>query len=123
MANPNYAITSTIIRYLLAMRDLSIDKDAIRVTDIADALNVSKPSVHAMTKTLKLINYISKDRYGAIYLTEQGKNAAKAYGKYFDLAINKLGELLPESVNKYNALANLISEIPQEMIESVSEAK
>jgi Mn-dependent DtxR family transcriptional regulator len=49
----------------------------VRVTDIAEALQISKPSVNRAINTLKEEGYLSHEHYGTIVLTEVGSKVAE----------------------------------------------
>lgn len=48
-----------------------------RVTDIAEKLSITKPSVNKAVNILKDLKLVNYEAYGNITLTEQGKNLAK----------------------------------------------
>ncbi|NLL38246.1 MAG: metal-dependent transcriptional regulator [Clostridiales bacterium] len=62
--------------YLRALLMLS-KNDGVRTSDIADHLGVSKPSVSNMMNVLMAEGFVSKKKYGRIYLTEYGRDAAE----------------------------------------------
>lgn len=49
----------------------------VRVTDIAEALKISKPSVNRAINTLKDEGYLTHEHYGTIILTEDGVRVAE----------------------------------------------
>lgn len=59
--------------YLEEIYRLSLLKDKVRVSDIADRLNVSSPSVVKALKRLNDENYIRYKQYVEITLTETGE--------------------------------------------------
>ena len=79
MANTGKDLTAANIRYLLALRDLDGDQRGVRCVSIAEALGVSKPSVHAMMDTLKKLSLVDKDRYGTVRFTPAGRELADRY--------------------------------------------
>lgn len=64
--------------YLEAILRLSEEtgKAAVRTTDIANKLGVSKPSVSRAMSILKEEGFIDQETYGDIFLTAKGKAAA-----------------------------------------------
>ena len=58
--------------YLEAMLMMRAQHGYIRSIDIANELNVTKPSVSYATKRLRLNGYITMDRDGLITLTDSG---------------------------------------------------
>lgn len=71
--------------YLEAIWDLKNNKGYIKAKDIADKLEVKRPSVSEMTKKLKENNFISYERYGGITFTEKGRKLAKEIRRRHDL--------------------------------------
>ncbi len=69
-------ITSSLQDYLEIILALSESSGQIRVTDIASALNVAKPSVAAAVSQLQKLEMVKHKKYGPIELTELGKKAA-----------------------------------------------
>ncbi|WZL74250.1 iron dependent repressor, metal binding and dimerization domain protein [Clostridiaceae bacterium 35-E11] len=59
--------------YLEEIYQLSLQKNDIRVRDIADRLNVSSPSVVKALRKLHRENYIEYKKYEGIYLTDEGR--------------------------------------------------
>ena len=80
--------------YLKTMYILKKQNEKIRVTDIANKMNCSKPSVNKAVNNLKdngLINYKS---YGTIELTEQGEDLAKKILETYDIVFLFLNDVL-----------------------------
>ncbi|MCL1925425.1 MAG: metal-dependent transcriptional regulator [Defluviitaleaceae bacterium] len=63
--------------YLEAILALSNGKGGVRVTDIANTLNLSKPSVNKAIKNLKERGLVTHESYGPVYLTINGECIAK----------------------------------------------
>ena len=55
---------------------LAEKSEAVRVTDIADKLNIAKPSVSAAVNVLKEKGFVTQERYGRVFLTDEGRNHA-----------------------------------------------
>ena len=85
-------LSSSQIRYLLAMRALSDKNGAIRSARLASELGCSKPSVHTMIRTLSAMDLVKKEPYSAVYFTLPGKKTAEQYAQYYDAVRNVLGE-------------------------------
>ncbi|MHC2994579.1 MAG: transcriptional regulator MntR [Candidatus Atribacteria bacterium] len=62
--------------YLEAIWNLHSKKGYIKAKDIADKLEVTRPSVSEMIKKLSENNYILYEKYGGIVLTAKGKKLA-----------------------------------------------
>ncbi len=63
--------------YLEAMLVLKQNKGYIRSADVADLLNVSRPSVSAAVKKLRENGYLTMDEASMITLTESGRSIAE----------------------------------------------
>ncbi|MEG0546317.1 MAG: metal-dependent transcriptional regulator [Oscillospiraceae bacterium] len=72
----NKKVTSSLEDYLETIFILQTEKNAIRVTDIALALGVSKPSVNHAVSHLISEGYIEHESYGDIILTPSGETYA-----------------------------------------------
>ena len=76
MKNEILNMTSSLEDYLEAIFVLSEKNGSVRVTDIADYLNVSKPSVNRAVNTLTQNGYLQHITYGDIELTPEGESYA-----------------------------------------------
>ena len=81
--------------YLEAILDLSETGKMVRVTDIAARLNIAKPSVAQALSNLKKLKLITQDRYGPVWLTEEGRAYAgqvrQRHGILISFLVNILG--------------------------------
>lgn len=69
--------------YLESILILEQRSSAVRMSDIAAMLRVSKPSVNKAMGVLKEAGYIHQEVYGTIQLTESGrKYAEKVYSRH-----------------------------------------
>ncbi|MFO7952206.1 MAG: metal-dependent transcriptional regulator [Bacillota bacterium] len=68
--------TSSLQDYLEVILNLLQEKKIARVTDIADRLNIAKPSVIQALTSLKEKGLIKQDPYGPVELTEKGRRYA-----------------------------------------------
>lgn len=105
--------------YLEAMLMLKEKKGYIRSIDIAQMLNVTKPSVTYSTKRLRENGYITMDRDGAITLTESGMEIALSiYNRHKTLIefFIKLG--VPEDVAREDA-CKVEHDISEETFEAI----
>ena len=59
----------------------------IRVTDVANKMNVSKASVNKAVKNLKEENMLDYEAYGKIELTSQGEELAKKILEAYDIGV------------------------------------
>ncbi|NLY30816.1 MAG: metal-dependent transcriptional regulator [Firmicutes bacterium] len=67
--------------YLETVFKLTDDDTGVRTTDIAAELGVSKASVNQAVGLLSVRGYVRQERYGPVYLTENGKIRARAIYK------------------------------------------
>ena len=81
MAENKKPLTAANIKYLLAIQSLCTGQSGVRCTDLARRLNVAKPSVHAMVRSLSEQGLAAKERYGTIFLTEAGQQMAAQYAQ------------------------------------------
>ena len=86
--------------YLKAMYVLKMKNGEIRVTDIAEYLNFSKPSVTKAINNMKEIGLVNNKTYGKIELTEQGMDIAKKVLEAYDISYVFLKEVLGLSEEK-----------------------
>ena len=70
-------LTVSLEDYLEKVYLLSKKYEEVRVTDIADSLSLSKPSVNRAVKTLTEEGYLQHAHYGSIELTELGYETAR----------------------------------------------
>lgn len=82
--------TRNIEDYLEAIWDLQKNKGYIKVKDIADKLEVTRPSVSEMIKKLSENEYIIYEKYGGIIFTGRGKKLALEIKKRHNLFVEFL---------------------------------
>ncbi len=70
-------LTPSMEDYLEMAYRLGKDKNYVRVSDLAEALNVQPPSASKMVQKLAEIGYFIYERYGVIEITDQGKAAGE----------------------------------------------
>ncbi len=94
MNNQN-KMTSSLEDYLEAVFVLSNQKGSVRVTDIAEHLGVSKPSVNRAVNTLTQIGFLEHITYGEIVITPEGEsyaaNVLRRHKLIKQFLIDKLG--------------------------------
>jgi Mn-dependent DtxR family transcriptional regulator len=119
MANRNQILTAANIRYLLALKELCPENGFTRCVHVAEKLEISKPSVHAMMNSLKEMKLIEKDHYGTVHFTEEGFRLATLYEEYFAIVMSSLSDKFSDE--KYLALAvcAFLAEIPPERLETL----
>lgn len=78
-------ISKALEEYIKTMYVLKIKKAEIRVTDVADLMNCSKPSVNKALNNLKSEKLVNYETYGKIELTKQGEDLAKKILEAYDI--------------------------------------
>ncbi len=78
-------ISKSLEEYLKTMYVLKKQNGNIRVTDIAEKMNCTKPSVNKALNNLKTANLVNYETYGTIELTEEGENLAKKIIETYDI--------------------------------------
>lgn len=102
------------IRYLIAMYSLDNEK-GMQCVNIAEALNVTKPSVHEMIETLCNKALAQKVKYGMVFFTEEGRELAARYVAYYDIILHFLSRKLALSLeDSKNAALSLLAGISEE---------
>ena len=76
MKKEAYNMTSSLEDYLEAVFVLSEQKGSVRLTDIAEYLGVSKPSVNRAVNTLTQNGFLEHVTYGDIIITPAGESYA-----------------------------------------------
>lgn len=87
-------ISKSLEEYLKTMYVLKKQNGNIRVTDVANKMNCSKPSVNKALNNLKEERLINYETYGTIELTEVGENLAKKILEAYDIVYVFLKEVL-----------------------------
>ena len=87
-------LTNSQEEYLKTIYILEKNIGKVRVTDIAEKLKITKPSVNKAIKHLKDIKLIEYEVYGEINLTQNGEELAKEIIKKHDIIKMFLVEIL-----------------------------
>lgn len=80
--------------YLEAILSLEDEKGETRSIDVANALNVSRPSVNKAIGVLKDLGMVEQEPYGAIKLTTLGRNRAEEVENRHNILNNFLVRVL-----------------------------
>lgn len=89
-----YMISKSLEEYLKTIYILKQRNGNIRVTDIAETMNCSKPSVNKAINNLKDNKLLNYESYGKIELTEDGENLAKKILETYDIVFLFLKDVL-----------------------------
>ncbi|HHX87661.1 MAG TPA: metal-dependent transcriptional regulator [Firmicutes bacterium] len=80
--------------YLEEILNLSLRQDTVRVTDIAERLNLTKPSVAQALKQLREQGLIRQSHYGPVELTKKGRKCALVVRRRHEVLKSFLMEVL-----------------------------
>lgn len=87
-------ISKALEEYLKTMYVLKKQNGNIRVTDIANKMECTKPSVNKALNNLKEEKLVNYETYGIIELTAKGENLAKKILEAYDIVYVFLKEVL-----------------------------
>ncbi len=87
-------ISKSLEEYIKTMYILKKQSGNIRVTDIANKMNCTKPSVNKAIYNLKDNGLLNYESYGTIELTEEGENLAKKILEAYDIVYVFLKDVL-----------------------------
>ena len=87
-------MTESLEMYLETISLLHERMRIARVTDIANELGVSKPSVHAALHELERRGLIQHEHYGEVYLSAAGKEASAAIRGRHELLASFLRDIV-----------------------------
>lgn len=87
-------ISKSLEEYIKTMYILKRQNGNIRVTDIANKMNCTKPSVNKAIYNLKDNGLLNYESYGTIELTEEGENLAKKILEAYDIVYVFLKDVL-----------------------------
>lgn len=87
-------VSKALEEYLKTMYILKKQNETIRVTDIAEKMNCTKPSVNKALKNLQDNELITYQTYGPIELTQSGENLAKKILEAYDIVYLFLKDVL-----------------------------
>lgn len=78
-------LSKSLEEYIKTMYILKKQTGNIRVTDIANKMNCTKPSVNKALNNLKDSGLVNYETYGTIELTQEGENLAKKILEAYDI--------------------------------------
>lgn len=87
-------VSKALEEYIKTMYILKKQKGIIRVTDIAEKMNCTKPSVNKALNNLKNEGLLNYQTYGPINLTEKGEDLAKKILEAYDIVYLFFKEVL-----------------------------
>ncbi len=87
-------ISKALEEYLKTIYVLQVKTNEIRVTDIANQMQCSKPSVNKAINNLKENGLLNYETYGKIELTKSGEDLAKKILEAYDIVYVFLKDVL-----------------------------
>ena len=106
-------LSASAIKYLLAISGLCKDGKGVRCVDVSTELNVTKPSAHHMIQSLCDAGLAERERYGAVYLTDEGREAAALYGSCYDALFMQIKKVVCVDDAACAALEQVADQMPQ----------
>ncbi len=109
-------------RYLLSIYRLQQEKRTIRCVDIANDLNVTRPSVSKMMKCMVRMELVEPDYCEAVRLTARGNEIAEKINGNYDMTyafFRRMLRLSPEEAKEHAFL--FLSTFPQGTVRKLSE--
>ena len=114
-------ITKSQEEYIKTMYLLKQQNENIRVTDIANKMNCTKPSVNKALHILKNNGLINYETYGTIELTVEGEKLAKKVLEAYDIVYLFLKEVLNmENGKAHNEAEKIKSTIDDETLNKLA---
>ena len=104
-------VSKSLEEYLKTMYLLKKQNGNIRVTDIANKMECTKPSVNKALNNLKEEELVHYETYGTIELTEKGENLAKKILEAYDIIYVFLKEVLNLNEEQAEAEAEKIKSV------------
>ncbi|WP_129721621.1 metal-dependent transcriptional regulator [Xylanivirga thermophila] len=101
-------ISPSLQDYLETILNLSNEYETVRVTDLAQEMNVAKSSVHQAVTQLKKTGLVEQEPYGPLILTKEGENIAKKVLEKHHLLVKFFTEVLDVDYNTAQKDACLI---------------
>lgn len=87
-------ISKSLEEYLKTIYVLKKQNGNVRVTDIANYMNCTKPSVNKAINSLKYNGYLNYEAYGTIEMTKKGEDLSKKILETYDIVYLFLKEVL-----------------------------
>lgn len=104
-------ISKSLEEYLKTIYILKNQNKVIRVTDIANKMKCTKPSVNKAINNLKINGLINYEAYGTIEITNSGEDLARKILEAYDIVYLFLTEVLDVEKNSAKEEANKIKSI------------
>ena len=114
-------VSKALEQYIKTIYVLKKQNGNIRVTDIANKMNCTKPSVNKALHILKNNGLINYETYGTIKLTVEGEKLAKKVLEAYDIVYLFLKEVLNmENEKAHNEAEKIKSTIDDETLNKLA---
>lgn len=114
-------VSKALEEYLKTMYVLKKQNGNVRVTDVANKMSCTKPSVNKALNNLKKNRLVNYESYGTIELTEEGENLAKKILEAYDIVYLFLKDVLNiEEENAKSEAENIKSAISDNTINKLA---
>lgn len=114
-------ISKSLEEYLKTMYILKKQNGNIRVTDVAEKMNCTKPSVNKAINNLKANGLLNYETYGTIEITQEGEELAKKIIEAYDIVYLFLKDVLNlEEGQAKEEAENIKSSIADETINKLA---
>ena len=115
--------TLSQIKYLICLYRLSANGCGVKNIELANALGLSKPSVHYMLKSLSDLGMVAQEAFGLAHLTEDGYEMAKKYAFCYVVIERKMTELCGNGAASENAICGMLADMPPETINNLYDSR
>jgi len=88
------SVSPSLEDYLETILIISEQNEKVRITDLAEALDVAKSSVHQSISRLKEADLVTQEKYGPVDLTDTGKQKAIKIREKHEILVSFLVEVL-----------------------------
>ncbi|HHY13501.1 MAG TPA: metal-dependent transcriptional regulator, partial [Thermoanaerobacterales bacterium] len=94
MSTKKIEISPSLEDYLETILNISLSDENVRITDLSEALDVAKSSVHQAVCQLKKAGLVTQEKYGPVNLTDSGQKEATRIKKKHDILANFFENIL-----------------------------
>jgi len=94
MTTNNIKVSPSLEDYLETILNISLQDEKVRITDLAEALDVAKSSVHQAVSQLKKAGLVTQERYGPVGLTDSGQKEATKVKKKHEILVRFFEDVL-----------------------------
>ena len=115
--------TLSQIKYLICLYRLSANGCGVKNIELANALGLSKPSVHYMLKSLSDLGVVAQEAFGLAHLTEVGYAMAQKYAFCYVVIERKITELCGNGAASENAICGMLADMPPETINNLYDSR